>query len=307
MVTAEHREPAGVSRALLSLAARSYPPPVAAHMFALIRHVLWRLELRKLRRHCTSLASDFERTTFLREYSGALIPIGRPDDRNRRLWQSVDFDSFDASVFYPLFRTCTVAAECGVTSLFYIKLLQAFGFRAYQYSFGFTKAPYENFVHTVALVEIAWEDARRLIVQDPYFNLTYRSQTGEPMDFFDLLSTVKRRQYERIVTDSSPVETFLLVPDRSLYDPHLSEECREAMTAGLRQEDGSLGTRMGITRSYEYLMQSPCSGAEKAYVDVLCRHGHDEPFLYTYTLRASDLAGDSGRSALQRKIDAILA
>lgn len=305
-IAALQQKPVGTPAPLLSLVARNDPPSVATRIFAPLRHVLWRQELRKLGRQCTALASDFDRTTFLREYAGALIPIGRPDARTRRIYQSVDFDSFEASAFYPLFRMGRIAAECGVTSLFYIRVLQALGFRAYQYSFGLTAAPFQQFVHTVALVEIAWGKSRRLIVQDPYLNLTYRNLHGEPIDFFDLLSAVKGRLYHRIATDSPPVETFLLVPDRSLYDPYLSEECRQEMRARLRRQDGSLGTRMRITRSYEYLMRSPCSGAENAYLDALRRNGHDEPFLYAYTLRASDLAGDSGRLGVQQRIDAIL-
>ena len=118
------------------------------------RGLRWEHEVARLASHLSTLASDVEKTTFLRHYTGQLIDIGRPDGRTQTRYQSLNFDSFDAAEFYPLFSDDRVPAACGITSFFYIKLLHRFGFKAYRYSFGFTGKPYERFIHSVALVEI---------------------------------------------------------------------------------------------------------------------------------------------------------
>jgi hypothetical protein len=270
------------------------------------RAPLWEMELARLRVELRARPSELDKSTYLREYTGALIDIGRPDRDTTRLYQSVDFDSFDAAAFYPQFRNDRMPAACGITSFFYIKLLQAFGFRAYQYSFGFTDAPYERFVHSVALVEIDFRGARRLVVQDPYLNLTYRTRNGEPMDFFELLSALRQRAYERIAMDAASLTTLLLVNDPALYFPHLNETCRGLMAAALARDDGTLGTRIPIKRDYATLMRSPCDAFEDGFVEAMRQHGINEPFIYAYTLRAADLVGRPDHADLQQKIDAFL-
>src|SRR5262249_41561876 len=154
---------------------------------------------------------------------------GRVNDQTSAFYQSIDFESFRLSRFYPLFSRHRIPAACGMTSFFYIKLLQSFGFKAYQYSFGFKDKGYERFVHSAALVEIEYGGRRRLIIQDPYLNLSYRNQAGEPMDFFEFLSAIKRRRYEKIVMDPSSLTTSLLVPDPALYYPYLTDSCKKMM------------------------------------------------------------------------------
>ena len=267
---------------------------------------LWEAELARLQAQLQAWPSDFDKTTFLREYTGALIDIGRPDRDTRRLFQSVDFDSFDPAEFYPEFRHDRIPAACGITSCFYIKLLQAFGFKAYQYSFGFTEAPYERFVHSVALVDIEFRGTKRLVIQDPYLNLTYRTRGGEPMDFFEFLSALKQHAYERIVMDASSLRTSLLVKDPAVYYPYRSHACRDLMAAAFRRADGTLRTQVPISRDYVTLMQSPCSSFEADFVEAMRRHGMSQPFIYAYTLRAADLVGAPDHAELQRRIDRIL-
>jgi len=267
---------------------------------------LWAEEVARLAAHLETLPSDFEKTTFLRRYVGELVDIGRLDAPTERRYRGVSFDTFDPSEFYPLFRENVLPANCGITSFFYIKLLHALGFKAYQYSFGFTAKPYERFIHSVALVEIGVGEARRLIVQDPYLNLTFRTRDGEPMEFYELLSALRKRRYEHVVQDSGSLTTSLLVPDVSLYLAHLSDECQARMSDALTGPDGSRRTELPITRSYATLMQSACGGFEKGFVEALRRHGLDEPLLYGYTLRASDLVGSADYGLVQSRIDAIL-
>lgn len=268
--------------------------------------LLWETERARLEAILRTLPSDYEKTTFLRTYSGELIDIGQLDDGTKRLHRSIDLASFDVSDFYHQFKSDSTAAECGITSFFYIKLLQTFGFKAYQYSFGFKEKPYERFIHSVTLVEINYEGARRLIVQDAYLNLTYCDSAGRPFDFYDLLATIKRREYERIAVDSPPLKTRLLVPDPRLYYGQLDDPCKEQLAQALRQDSGRPATKIPITRDFATLMQSPCGHFEADFVEALHRNGHMEPFIYAYTLRASEMVGDADHEAVQQRIDALL-
>jgi len=267
---------------------------------------LWYEELARLRRQIDKLPSDYQKTTFLREYVGGLIDVGRLDDRTKHFYQSLTFESFDPVEFYPKFLGHSLAAECGITTFYYIKLLQAFGFKAYQYSFGFTEHPYERYIHSVVLVDISYQGTKRLIVQDPYLDLTYRDSDDRPMDFFDFLLALERKEFGRIVIDASSVNTSLLVPDPALYYSHLNETCRTLMSGALRREDGSLRPRITIVRSYANLMQSACGSYEAEFLEVMHRHAIYEPFVYSYTLRAADMIGSPDRGEVQDRIDAVL-
>jgi hypothetical protein len=267
---------------------------------------LWLREQNKLATIVNTLPSDLDKTTFLRTYTGELIDIGRLPNQQRQRYGAINFDSFSLGEFYPLFKRDSIPAECGITTFFYIKLLQTFGFKAYQYSFGFTEKPYDRFVHSVVLVEINFRGARRLIIQDPYLNLTYRDQNGEPFDFFHFLTAIKNKQYRAIVMDSVSSKTFLMVPEPSVYEAFLSEDCKTLLHQTLRQEDGSLKTKLPITRDYSTLMRSSCFSFENAFVNALHEHGYREPFIYAYTLRVSDLVGDSDHQEVQRRIDSLL-
>jgi hypothetical protein len=267
---------------------------------------LWKDELLRLESIVRALPSDFEKTTFLRKYSGEVLDIGRVDDQTNTLYKSKNFESFNLEEFYSLSANDKLPATCGITTFFYIKLLQAFGFKAYQYSFGFKDKPYEQFIHSVTLVQIDFKGSKRLLIQDPYLNLTYLNQQGEPIDFFEFLLNIRRHEYGLIVMDASSADTFLLVPDPSLYYPYLNNSCKELLSKALRKADGSLRTKLPIKRNYETLMKSPCGNFEDGFTDALHKHGYQQPFLYAYALRASDIIGDPDHETLQREIDGVL-
>ena len=268
--------------------------------------VRWEDELARLNSILKTLPSDLDKTTFLRVYTGELIDIGLPDDQTNQLYQSIDFESFNLNKFYGLFKQDKLPAACGVTSYFYIKLLQAFGFKAYQYSFGFTQKPYQRFIHSVALVEIDYKGARRLIIQDPYLDLTYRNKDQEPIDFFDFLKLLKKRQYDAIVMDTTTLSTSLLVPDPSAYYPGLNDTCQKLMAQAFQQDNGAWKTKIPIVRNYQTLMQSPCDNFEQAFVSAMHESGYQEPFIYAYTMRASEVVGSSDHQSIQLQIDAIV-
>ena len=266
----------------------------------------WEHEAARLASILKTLSSDFDRTTFLRVYTGQLISIGLLDDQTKQFYQSMDFDSFSLSAFYARLKKDNLPAECGITTYFYIKLLQAFGFKAYQYSFGFKDKPYQRFIHSIALVEINFHGAKRLIIQDPYLNLTYRNKKREPIDFFEFLSLIKQKRYGDIVMDPASLATFLVAPDLSLYDSHLNDSCKKLMHQAFREDTGSFKTKIVIARDYVTLMQSPCDPFEQGFVSALHEHGYEEPFIYAYALRASELVGNADHAQVQRQIDSII-
>jgi hypothetical protein len=226
--------------------------------------LLWQNELARLGSILKTLPSDLDKTTFLRIYSGELIDIGRLDNQTSRFYESIDFDSFSLSGFYSLFKRDSIPGTCGITSYFYIKVLQTF------------------------------------------VNLTYRNQKGEPLDFFEFLSLIKKKKYELIVMDAASLTSSLLIPDPSVYYTYLDDDCKKLMSQAIQQTNGSLKTKLAITRNYATLMQSPCGNFENGFVDALRKHGHEEPFIYAYALRASEMVGDSDHEEVQRRIDSIL-
>jgi hypothetical protein len=53
-------------------------------------------------------------------------------------------------------------------------------------------------------------------------------------------------------------------------------------------------------------MKSACDNFERGFVNALLQHGFNEPFLYAYTLRVSDMVGSAGYRHVQNRIDFII-
>jgi|SRR5215217_78104 len=86
----------------------------------------WEHEAARLASILKTLPSDFDRTIFLRVYTGQLISIGLLDDQTKQFYQSMDFDSFSLSAFYARLKKDNLPGRVWVTTYFYIMLLQAF-------------------------------------------------------------------------------------------------------------------------------------------------------------------------------------
>lgn len=267
---------------------------------------LWRQEIDRLRSIMNTLPNDFEKTTFLRKYCGELMGIGVLSPDTAEMYKSLDFNSFNPADFFHLYKSDSLATDCGTSSFFYGKLLQEFGYNAYQYSFGFRTPPYQRFVHSFCIVEIEYECTKRLIVQDPYLNLTYNNKEMKPIDFYWFLSKLKQKKYDEIIMVSSSVATTLIVPDPTMYLPYLNDSCKYLLRSRLLRQDGSVRKNIPIKRNYETIMNSHCNSFEKGFLEAMQAHDITEPFIYAYVLKVADMVGSSNVRLVEEKIDSIL-
>jgi hypothetical protein len=268
--------------------------------------LMWQKELVRIESVLRRFPTDYEKTTYLRRYCAGLIDVGRPTAEALDYYRQTTFDNFQAYQFYYVFKQDSLPAACGITGQFYLKLAQHFGYKAYLYSFGFTDDAYARYIHSFPLVEIQYKGKKRLIVQDPYLNLTYSDKTGEPLDFYLFLKRVKRHDYQGIKLDTSVVRTALLVADTTLYWPYLNDSCRALMRQLILKPNGKIVRKIPFNRSYNTLMRSPCDPFETGFIQALSAHGYDQPFLYAYSLRVNTMVGSADVQKVQSSIDSLL-
>ena len=96
---------------------------------------------------------------------------------------------------YEVFNKSKQAFDCGVYTVFLVKIYQLFGLESYIYDMGKEQQDY----HSVVLVWINEGAKRKLIVEDPSYNLTYVDTKNKPMDFFELLRHIKEKNDKRVV------------------------------------------------------------------------------------------------------------
>jgi hypothetical protein len=98
---------------------------------------------------------------------------------------------------------------CGGAASVMEKALRAFGYdEPVILSYGFLDL--KLLTHAVVLVPIHHGGETLLTIQDPYFNLTYTTDAGEPVDYFDLLSALKNDREVQMVIES---DTRMLLKD----------------------------------------------------------------------------------------------
>jgi hypothetical protein len=86
----------------------------------------------------------------------------------------------------------------------------------------------------------------------------------------------------------------------------LNDACKKQMSQAFRQDNGTWNTRIPIARDYVTLMQSPCDNFEQGFVSAMHDSGYQEPFIYAYVLRASEVVGNDDHALLQQRIDSII-
>lgn len=266
----------------------------------------WSAEVVSLKDSLQQYHSDFEKTTFLRKYCASLMAVGIPDARVRSIYQDITFESFQLDRFYKLFRNEDIPSECGVTSYFYIKLAQSLGYKAYQYSFGFADSPYTAFIHSFPIVAIQYNGKKRMIVQDPYLDMTFVDSTKAPIDFYLFLSLIKAKEYNQIFYDTVTSLTSLIITDTLLYLSPLNDSCRSVLRSRIYGDKGRVKNRIPFIRSYNNLMRSPCENFESGFVHALFNHHIHEPFIYAYSLRVNEMAGSADVKRIQSHIDSLL-
>ncbi|MGZ5247688.1 MAG: hypothetical protein ACXWV5_11605 [Flavitalea sp.] len=268
--------------------------------------VQWEIEWARLDSTIQSLGDDFQKTNFLRSYCSELTDLGIIDPESLKWYRSVSYDSFQISEFYPYWKSDSLATDCGMTSYLFVKLAESFGFKAYQYSFGFTDEPYAKFIHSFPLVEIEYSGTRKLIVQDPYLNITFTTDRGEPLDFYKMLSSIKSKKYDSVIMRQHSSLTNLIINDTLTYWSRLDDSCRSLLRNRIQIGEKEFKKTIPIQRNYQTLMQSTCAHFENGFLNAMRQNGYSEPFLYAYTLRVNEMVGSSDRKIIQSKIDSVL-
>lgn len=152
--------------------------------------------------------SDFERVNRIRKWVYELSTWGiKPvsyEQRNLINWST-------SLKMYDVFKKSKQAYDCGVYTVFLVKIYQLFGLESYVYDMGKEQQDY----HSIVLVWINEWGKRKLIIEDPSYNLTYVDTKNEPMDFFELLRHIKEKNEKKVVIrqDASKGHKALCFPD----------------------------------------------------------------------------------------------
>ena len=268
--------------------------------------IQWSKEWNKLKDSLQQFDSDFEKTTYLRKFCARLFDVGILDAKTQAFYRNISFDSMKLDLIYSLSQADSIPADCGITSYFYIKLAESFGYKSYQYSFGFTDSPYEYYIHSFPIIIIQYNGRERMIIQDPYLDLTFKDSKGDPIDFYDFLRLLKNKKYTQIYNDEDSSSTNLIITDTLRYLSHLSDSCRLLLRKLLFSANGQIAKKIPFIRSYNKLMRSPCNNFELGFEQALIAHHFYEPFLFAYTLRVNSMTGSSDAKLIQSGIDSLL-
>lgn len=157
-------------------------------------------------------STDFERLNQIRKWVTEQTLWGnRPVDTTLRL----SINNSTALQIYTFLRSTNKALDCGTYSIFLLKIYQLFGYDGYIYDMGND----DQFRHVVVLVWINDNGTRKLIVEDPSYNLTYLDSKNSPLDFFELLRLIKENKTNEIVVKSTTGkgQWVLCHPDEECY------------------------------------------------------------------------------------------
>jgi hypothetical protein len=128
--------------------------------------------------------SDFEKVNKIREWVNEQTIWGTlPDNEiNTMINKKTSLEMYK----YYLSHT-EKAYDCGSYSVFLHKIYQLFGYESYIYDMGKDN----QFRHTVVLVWIKDEGKKKLIIEDPSYNITYIDIKTNPLDYFQFIEYLK--------------------------------------------------------------------------------------------------------------------
>lgn len=136
-------------------------------------------------------SSDFEKLNMIREWvNEQTVWSKKPVDNNLRF----SVNEKTSLEMYTLFKSKEVALDCATYTVFLHEIYQLFGYEGYIYDMGNE----HQFRHSVVLVWMNDNGKRKLIVEDPSYNLTYVNKNNAPIDFIELLKLIKGKKTSEI-------------------------------------------------------------------------------------------------------------
>lgn len=160
----------------------------------------------EIRRKIPELADhglpDFEKVCLLRDWVARTIPgsVSVKDTLDTK--PDFFFYTCDAPTLFGAFSQGLGGLYCGGASYALAKLYHSFGFETFIYNGGIRSSVAS---HCVTLVKIKFDGISLLSVQDAFFNITFLTTHGKPLDFFQLLFLLQARQHDEVTLKFDPL------------------------------------------------------------------------------------------------------
>lgn len=249
---------------------------------------------------------DWQRVTLLRQWAWSHIRLGGPSNP-LHADPSNHFYDCDVPQLFEMFDEDRGGVYCSGAALALQRLYELFGYQTWCVSTGESNIA----SHASTLVKIRFGNEELLPVQDAYFNLAYTdSKTGAPLDYFDLLARLTRREHASIRTSESDyrqIRTWpaLLVSAKDRQNRTVEQIARA--TFGVLESDyqvkelpdGSLKIISPRTGSKFIRNQFEPDGRPRGFLAWLVERGHLPEIIYLY-LYPYDISGPDGAHLLAR-------
>ena len=169
--------------------------------------------------------TDFEKTNILRQWVFDNVPFVYPEDSDWLASNHYNVKSpsnISLTERLHLYLNGLAGSYCAGTATTLAGIYELFGFKSYIINSGDSLGLWSAATHVVTLVEIIDKGKTTLVVQDAYLNRTFINANNDPLDYFDLIAILKKRQTDLIANQWSKTilkPRLILANKRSLQMP----------------------------------------------------------------------------------------
>ncbi len=140
--------------------------------------------------------SGLKKAHALREWVHATVDVAA--DEKMLLDKNVPgFSSRPLAEILPLFINDKGGVWCGGCASVLRRIYSEYGFEAVCLDVGIK----DVMTHVVVLVRVPHGETECVIIEDPYFNITYKDESGMPLSFEDFMRALSQGGHERIETN----------------------------------------------------------------------------------------------------------